>query len=67
MKSFCSRCGGHVFAGDPEVDEIVAVRLGTVDQDPEVDPSWHSWSDSAPPWYPIPDDGLPRYPQGRPR
>jgi hypothetical protein len=67
VKSFCCRCGGHIFGGDPVAGELIAVRLGTVDGDPEVEPSWRAWVSAAPDWYPIPDDGLPRYPESRPR
>ena len=66
-KSFCRRCGGHVFGGDLEGELPIAVRLGTIEGDPEVEPSWRAWVSSAPDWYPIPDDGLARYPEARPR
>jgi hypothetical protein len=64
-KSFCSHCGGHVFAGDPEEGGIVGVRLGAVHGDPGIRPRWRQWVSSAPDWEPIPDDGLPRYPGRR--
>ncbi len=64
-KSFCSSCGGHVFSGDPETGPI-GVRLGTVDGDPGIRPQWHQWMSSAPEWFPIADDGLPRYDEQRP-
>jgi hypothetical protein len=64
-KSFCGVCGGHVWAGDPGAGGIVAIRLGALDGDPGIRPSWHQWVDSAPAWEPLPDDGLPRYPGPR--
>jgi hypothetical protein len=64
-KSFCRRCGGHVFSGDPEAGDVVGVRLGAVDGDPGIRPRWHQWIESAPKWEPIPDDGLPRFPRRR--
>jgi hypothetical protein len=64
-KSFCSRCGGHLFSGDPNGSGTVGVRLGAVDGDPGIRPQWHQWVESAPDWEPIPDDGLPRFPQRR--
>ena len=67
QKSFCGYCGGHLFSGDHEGDGAVGVRLGAVDDDPGVRPQWHQWVESAPDWDPIPDDGLPRFPQGRRR
>jgi hypothetical protein len=64
-KSFCGNCGGHVFSGDPESGGVVGVRLGAVHGDPGIRPRWRQWLASAPAWEPIPDDGLPRYPQQR--
>lgn len=67
-KSFCSRCGGHLFAGEPDggPDEVIGVRLGALDGDPGIRPQWHQWVASAPAWEPLPDDGLPRYDGPRP-
>jgi hypothetical protein len=64
-KSFCEHCGGHLFSGEPATGPI-GVRLGTVDGDPGIRPQWHQWMSSAPDWFPIPDDGLPRYDEQRP-
>jgi hypothetical protein len=66
-KSFCRRCGGHVFGGDPDGEVSIAVRLGCVEGDPEVEPTWHTWLSSAPDWYGVPDDGLERFTEGRPK
>jgi hypothetical protein len=63
-KAFCGECGGHLYS---EGGEIRGVRLGAVDGDPGIRPSWHQWVESAPDWEPLPDDGLPRHPQLRPR
>ena len=65
-KSFCAHCGGHLFSGDASTG-VIGVRLGTVEGDPGIRPQWHQWLDSAPDWEPIPDDGLPRFPQQRQR
>jgi hypothetical protein len=65
-KAFCAHCGGHLFSGG-ESAGVVGVRLGTVDGDPGIRPQWHQWLESAPDWAPIPDDGLPRFPQQRQR
>lgn len=66
-KSFCRHCGGHVFGGDLDGDGLIAVRLGAVEGDPEIEPSWRAWLSSAPDWCPIPDDGLERFAEGRPK
>jgi len=50
----------------PEGPEGV-IRLGTLDDDPGIRPQFRIWVDSRAPWDDVPDDGLPRYPEGRPR
>jgi hypothetical protein len=64
-KTFCVTCGGHVHSGDPALGQPIGVRLGAVDGDPGIRPRWHQWVESAPGWYPPPDDGLPRFAQRR--
>ena len=63
-KSFCSRCGSALWAGTRE--EPLGVRLGTLDGDPGIRPGHHVYADYAVDWEPIPEDGLPRYPEARP-
>lgn len=65
-KIFCSRCGSALFTRDPIDSEPLGVRLGALDGDPGVRPSVHQFTAYAAPWEPIPDDGLPRYPERRP-
>jgi hypothetical protein len=62
-KHFCPNCGGHVFTTNPENDELIAVRMGSLDQDPGIRPAAHQFVDYAAPWLAIPDDGLPRFPE----
>ncbi len=42
-----------MFGGDPEAGELIAVGLGAVEGDPEVEPSWRAWVSSAAGWCPI--------------
>ena len=63
IKSFCSECGSQLFTSNPENAELIAVRAGALDQDPGVRPSAHQFVSYAAPWEPIPDDGLPRFPE----
>ncbi len=62
-KSFCSACGGHLLTRNPENPELLAIRLGALDQDPGTRPAGHQFTDYAAPWFPVPDDGLPRFPE----
>ncbi len=64
-KAYCVECGGHLFAGSLDAD-FVSVRLGAVSGDPGIRPEFHQWVSSAVAWEDIPDDGLPRYEEGRP-
>ena len=64
-KLFCSRCGSALFSRSPD-STIWSVRLGAFDSDPGIRPQWRQFVAYAAPWEPIPDDGLPRYDEGRP-
>jgi hypothetical protein len=66
-KFFCGRCGSALFSRPPGTQEFIGVRLGAIDGDPGVRPEWHQFVAYAAPWEELPDDGLPRYPEGRPK
>jgi hypothetical protein len=65
-KVFCSACGGALWARSRDDPDLVALRMGTFDGDPGVRPSYRQFTAYAAVWEPIPDDGLPRYPERRP-
>jgi hypothetical protein len=65
-KVFCSACGAALWSRPPDGAEPVAVRLGAFDEDPGIRPSYRQFVAFAAAWEPIPDDGLPRYPESRP-
>jgi hypothetical protein len=65
-KVFCSACGGALWAQSQENPELVFVRMGAFDADPGIRPSYRQFTAYAAPWEPIPDDGLPRYPERKP-
>ena len=65
-KWFCGDCGSALFTRDRADPDRVGVRLGAIDGDPGVRPSVRQFVAYAAPWEPIPDDGLPRYPEQRP-
>jgi hypothetical protein len=66
-KCFCRECGAQLFSRNPEDPGQMAIRLSAFDGDPGVRPSWRTYVAYAAPWEPIPDDGLERFPEGRPR
>jgi hypothetical protein len=66
-KVFCSACGSALWSRHPEQPDRLSVRLGAFDGDPGIRPGHRTFVAYAAPWEPIPDDGLPRFPEGRPR
>jgi hypothetical protein len=66
-KLFCRQCGAHLFSRSTEEPRQMSVRLGAFDGDPGVRPSFRTYVAYAASWEPIPDDGLERYAEGRPR
>jgi hypothetical protein len=62
-KAFCRNCGSALWSIDPKSGEVSGVRLGAFDGDPGVRPSRRQFVAYAAPWEPIPDDGLPRFPE----
>jgi hypothetical protein len=66
-KWFCGDCGSALFSRDPQHPDHVGVRMGAFDSDPGVRPRDRQFTAYAAPWEPIPDDGLPRYPELAPR
>ena len=66
-KCFCSVCGSALWSKYPETGEVGSVRLGLFDPGHGIRPTWHAFVNYAPEWEPIPDDGLGRYPEARPR
>jgi hypothetical protein len=63
VKVFCTTCGSQLYTTNPENPEILAIRMGALDDDPGIRPSVHQFVGSAPAWAPVPDDGLPRFPE----
>jgi hypothetical protein len=66
-KCFCSECGAHLFSRNPDDPTQMSIRMGAFDGDPGVRPSWRAYVAYAAPWEPIPDDGLERFDEARPR
>ncbi len=64
-KLFCADCGSALFSRPSADEDIAGIRLGAIDGDPGVRPAWRQFVAYAAPWEPLPDDGLPRYPERR--
>jgi hypothetical protein len=65
-KEFCTRCGSALWSRSPDDPAVMSVRMGAFDTDPGVRPSHRQFVAYAAAWEAIPDDGLPRYPEGAP-
>jgi hypothetical protein len=66
VKCFCAICGGHVWSRDPSRGDVRSIRLGAFDGDPGIRPAGRQFTAYAATWEPIPDDGLPRWPERNP-
>lgn len=60
-KTFCSVCGSNVFGGGWPENELVSVRLSTLDDPFDRKPDHHTFVRSVAPWETLPEDGAPRY------
>jgi hypothetical protein len=66
-KCFCGECGSHLWSRDPDGSHHMGIRMSAFDGDPGVRPSWRTFVTYAAPWEPVPDDGLERFAEGKPR
>jgi len=64
-KVFCSACGSALWSQDPHDSEVISIRLGSFDGDPGIRPAYRQFVAYAAAWEPLPEDGLPRFPEGR--
>lgn len=62
-RCFCRHCGSPVWSRRDSEPDIVRIRLGLLDSDPERRPLGHFWVSDKASWFEIADD-LPQYPRG---
>ena len=55
-----------LWSRSPDDPGVMSVRLGAFDGDPGIRPEYRQFVAYAAAWDPIPDDGLPRFPERRP-
>jgi hypothetical protein len=60
QKLFCSNCGSQLFIKRLNAPEGTVITLGTLDEDPHIQPSRHVFFGSKAPWF-SPDASLPTY------
>ena len=66
-KVFCTACGSSLWSRSQEDPDVYSIRLGAFDGDPGIRPTYRQFVAFAAPWEPIPNDGLERFPESRPR
>ena len=66
-KAFCGECGAHLYSRNPDDPSQMGIRMSAFDGDPGVRPSLRQFVAYAASWEPIPDDGLERFDEARPR
>jgi hypothetical protein len=64
-KAFCSRCGSALWSLDPNDRDRKGLRLGTLDGDPGIRPTYRQYLNYAAVWEPVPDDGLAHHRESR--
>ena len=64
-KWFCGVCGSAMFGRNLGHPESIGIRMGTFDDDPGVRPTVRQCVAYAAAWEPIPEDGMPRFPESR--
>ena len=63
-RGFCSRCGSALF-WKADGSEKISVLAGAFDQPSGLKMGYHIYCSDKPDFYELPEDGLPRHPQGR--
>lgn len=66
-KVFCTTCGSSLWSRSQEDPDVYSIRLGAFDGDPGIRPTYRQFVAFAAPWEPIPNDGLERFSESRPR
>ena len=62
FRYFCSRCGSPIYSHGEKTKHIVAVRCGTLKQDPGLRVAYHAFAASKAAWIDI-CDGQPQFPE----
>jgi hypothetical protein len=66
FREFCASCGSPLFSGLSESRKLMAIKAGSLDDNHELTPLMHIWTDSKVPWLEVKDE-LPRLPRNPPR
>ncbi len=61
-RSFCANCGTPLFAGNDLHPEMIAIKIGSLDDPAKFPPAYHIWTSSAQPWHHL-DPAKPSFPK----
>jgi hypothetical protein len=56
VKAFCTVCGSSLFGGRWPRGRLISIRMGSFDDDPGIQPQFHTFVGSRAPWDRITDD-----------
>lgn len=57
-RTFCPNCGTPLFAGNERSPDVVAIKLGALDNPEAYPPKVHIWTSSAQPWHHLNPDTI---------
>jgi hypothetical protein len=61
-RAFCPECGTPLWGVSALVPQLIAVKLGALDDSSDLKPTLHLYVASAPPWH-LMHEGLPAFPK----
>ncbi len=62
MRSFCPDCGTPLWSGSKTMGPMMAIKLGALDDNSDIMPELHLFTESAPTWH-LMHEGLPTFPK----
>lgn len=62
-RTYCARCGSHVFSKGPAYGAMVFIKAGTLDESGWLQPDTHIWCDEKLPYVQIPAEAK-QFPRG---
>src|SRR5205809_2866492 len=63
FRAFCTRCGSPLYSRRPDAPDVLRIRLGILNDDPQRRLLAHFFVGSKAPWFEI-TDGLPQFAEG---
>ncbi len=58
---FCPECGNRIYHQNPNLPDVIRLKLGTLEDTSIIDPQMHVWTQHKQDWFVLPDD-VPSHP-----